>query len=129
MIYMEMPTTNTRTASAESVSAKFVSSAWKSRYGGDSSSDPYFMGARRHDFDAGAVAPAFYPVSSKSRRTHEGTLVRLSPPPLAVNKRRGVCPRLDLNRLKGQELPDRRLTRAAVGRSPRDRQKRLLLYL
>ena len=66
MIYMEMPTTNTRTASAESVSAififvsaifdfvsakiqngsaKFVSSAWKSRYGGDSSSDPYFMGA------------------------------------------------------------------------------------
>ena len=73
VIYMEMSTTSTRTAGAESVSAififvsaifdfvsakfqngsaKFVSSAWKSRYGGDSSSDPYFMGARRHDFDA-----------------------------------------------------------------------------
>ena len=27
-------------------------SAAKSRYGGDSSSAPYFMGAHRHDFDA-----------------------------------------------------------------------------
>ena len=57
----------------------------KARFGCDSSTAPYFMGAHRHDFDAGAVAPACYLVSSKSRRTHEDTLVRLSPPPLDVN--------------------------------------------
>ena len=75
MINMEMSTTSTRTAGADSVSAififvsaifdfvsakiqngsaKFVSSAWKSRYWGDSSPDPYFTGAR---FATGAGSP------------------------------------------------------------------------
>ena len=71
MIYMEMSTTNTRTAGAESVSAifdfvsaKFVSLAWKSRYGGDSSSAPYFMGANLA-MGAGSPDPHFADTSRR----------------------------------------------------------------
>ena len=48
---------------------------------------PALRGHPRHVFAARAVARACYRRSAKTHRAREDALVRLSPPPLAVNKR------------------------------------------
>ena len=49
------------------------------------SPEPHFRGHPRHVFAARAVARARYLRSAKTRRSREVSLVRLSPPTLAIN--------------------------------------------